>query len=81
MPIGIHCRPSASQQAEEAEAWDEIFGVVASPQTGKVIRAHLYATRENANPVAFGRMLAEVLLEEGAGPLLAAGAEAAGGAA
>jgi hypothetical protein len=46
-----------------------------------VIRTHLYAPRENANPVAFGRMLAEVLLEEGAGPLLAAGAEAAGGAA
>ena len=81
VPIGIHCRPSALQQAGEGEVWDELFGVVASPQTGKVIRTHLYAPRENANPVAFGRMLAEVLLEEGAGPLLAAGAEAAGGAA
>ena len=41
----------------------------------------IYAARENANPIAFGCMLAEVLLEDGAGPLLAAGAEPAGGAA
>jgi hydroxymethylbilane synthase len=81
VPIGIHCRESSLQSTSEVEAWNEIFGVVASPQTGKVIRGHLYASREGANPVAFGRTLAEVLLEQGAGPLLATGDEPAGGAA
>jgi hydroxymethylbilane synthase len=81
VPIGIHCRPSALRQGAEVEAWDEIFGVVASPETGKVIRAHLYSAREKVNPAAFGRTVAEVLLEEGAGPLLALSGEPAGGAA
>ncbi len=81
VPIGIHCRPSALQSGAEVEAWNEIFGVVASPETGKVIRAHLHAPCEKANPTAFGRTVAEVLLEEGAGPMLAASGENAGGAA
>ena len=80
VPIGIHCRPSFAQDGS-GTAWHEIFGVVASPKTGKVVRVHLHAPRENSDPVSLGREAAEMLLEEGAGPLLAAGGEAAGGAA
>ena len=81
VPIGIHCRPGIAQEGKEDGAWDEIFGVVASPDSGKVVRVHLHAPREKSDPVIFGREAAEVLLAEGAGLLLAAGAEAAGGAA
>ncbi|MGA3332794.1 MAG: hydroxymethylbilane synthase [Terracidiphilus sp.] len=80
VPIGIHCRPSIAEN-ESDNAWWEIFGVVASPKTGKVVRVHLHAPRENADPVSLGRETAEMLLAEGAGPLLAGGGESAGGAA
>ena len=80
VPIGIHCRPSITEN-EPDNAWWEIFGVVASPETGKVVRVHLHAPRENADPVSLGRETAEMLLAEGAGPLLTGGAEPAGGAA
>jgi hydroxymethylbilane synthase len=78
VPIGIHCRPSTD--AGRAGLWDELFGVVASPKTGKVIRVHLHAPRESADAGAFGREAAEMLMEDGAGPLLASG-EGGGGAA
>jgi hydroxymethylbilane synthase len=80
VPIGIHCRPSFARNASSG-AWVEIFGVVASPETGKVIRVHLHAPREISDPVSLGHEAAEVLLEEGAGPMLAAGGMPAGGAA
>jgi hydroxymethylbilane synthase len=80
VPIGIHCRPSTAQNGEGG-SWDEIFGVVASPDSGKVVRVHLHSPRENADPAAFGRATAEMLKAQGAGPLLAAGVEPAGGAA
>jgi hydroxymethylbilane synthase len=81
VPIGIHCRPCAPMVEGGVGAWDEIFGVVASPKTGQVVRVHLHAPRENSDPAALGRATAGMLMEEGAGPLLAAGAEPAGGAA
>lgn len=80
VPIGMHCRPSFAQNASGV-AWYEIFGVVASPDSGKVVRVHLHAPRQNADPVSLGREAAEVLLAQGAGSILAAGAEASGGAA
>jgi hydroxymethylbilane synthase len=80
VPIGIHCRPSFARNASSG-AWVEIFGVVASPETGKMVRVHLHAPRENSDPVSLGNEAAEVLLEEGAGPMLAAGRTPAGGAA
>jgi len=81
VPIGIHCRRGAGREDGHDRAWDEIFGVVASSESGKVVRVHLYAPREKDNPMIFGREAAEVLLEEGAGELLAEGTEPAGGAA
>jgi len=80
VPIGIHCRPSFARNASSG-AWVEIFGVVASPETGKMIRVHLHAPREKSDPVSLGHEAAEMLLEEGAGPMLAAGGMPAGGAA
>ncbi len=71
VPIGIHCRPSFAEDASGI-AWWEIFGMVASPQSGKVVRVHLHAPRENADPLSLGREAAVVLMAEGAGPLLAA---------
>jgi hydroxymethylbilane synthase len=80
VPIGIHCRPSFAGNASSG-AWVEIFGVVASPETGKMIRVHLHAPREKSDPVSLGHEAAEMLLEEGAGPMLAAGGIPSGGAA
>ena len=80
VPIGIHCRPSFARNASSG-AWVEIFGVVASPETGKMVRVHLHAPRENTDPVSLGREAAEMLLAQGAGPLLAADGIEAGGAA
>jgi len=80
VPIGIHCRPSLAADGS-GSAWWEIFGVVASPATGQVVRVRLDSPRENSDPESLGRNAAEMLIEQGAGPLLASGGEAAGGAA
>ena len=80
VPIGIHCRPSFARNASSG-SWVEIFGIVASPETGKIIRVHLHAPRDKSDPVSLGNEAAEMLLEEGAGAMLAAGGIEAGGAA
>jgi hydroxymethylbilane synthase len=80
VPIGVHCRPSPAKDGSDG-AWWEIFGVVASPTTGHVVRVRLDTPRENSDPESLGRNAAEMLIEEGAGPLVVAGGEAAGGAA
>jgi len=80
VPIGIHCRPSFEEN-ESAKPWWEIFGVVASPDSGDVVRVHLHAPQENTDPAYLGRSAAEMLLAQGAGAFLSAGGEPAGGAA
>jgi hydroxymethylbilane synthase len=77
IPIGIHCRPVFDDRGE-GPAWNEIFGVVASPETGEAVRAHLHAPRDNSDPTSFGKMVARVLLEGGAGRLLLAEVRAPG---
>ncbi|HEY1768175.1 MAG TPA: hydroxymethylbilane synthase [Terracidiphilus sp.] len=67
VPIGIHCRLKFTQHHKPQ---DEIFAVVASPETGKVVRIHHHAVREQNGPEAFGRHAAKMLLAAGAGPLL-----------
>lgn len=74
VPIGIHCRPCGKTPGGEAGAWDEIFGVVASPTTGQVVRIHHRVPREGADPAALGQVVAKMLMEAGAGPLLTLGA-------
>jgi hypothetical protein len=59
------------------ELWDEIFAVVASPETGKSVRIYHRESRHrapdgNADPASLGRLAAQMLIDAGAGPLLAA---------
>ncbi len=76
VPIGIHCRPWLNEDSSADEAlWDEFFAVVAAPETGKSVRIYHRAPHAGADPVALGRLVAQKLIDAGAGPLL----EAAGG--
>ena len=77
VPIGIHCRLLPQDEAGE---WQEIFGVVADPATGKAIRVHHRARRSETGPVALGKLAAEKLLAAGAGLLLEATAQPPAGA-
>ena len=77
VPIGIHCRVAPQDEAGE---WQEIFAVVADPATGKAIRVHHESRRSEIGPVALGQLVAEMLLEAGAGPLLEATANPPAGA-
>ena len=69
VPIGVHCR---LRFARGHEPQDEIFAVVASPETGAVVRIYHHAGRDHNDPLAFGRHAAKMLLEAGAAPLLVA---------
>ena len=68
VPIGIHCRPQLGGQRD----WDEIFGLVADPETGFAVRVFHSAPHADSDPMALGRLVADKLIEAGAGPLLAA---------
>ncbi len=84
VPIGIHCRLKPIEPWEgagETEPRVEIFGVVASPNSGATVRVCLMGLREKNDPATLGRQTAAMLMEAGAGPLLAADSDAAGGAA
>lgn len=72
VPIGIYCRMRPRESWEEASAntFDEIFGVVANPETGAAIRIYHRAVRSDPDPVTLGLLAAHMLLEAGAGPLL-----------
>jgi hydroxymethylbilane synthase len=76
VPIGIHCRPLADSGGKQ----DELFGVVADPASGKVVRIYLTAERASTAADALGRLAAEKLMEAGAGPLLEQHEAASGGA-
>jgi hydroxymethylbilane synthase len=70
VPIGIHCRPSSESNSAVAGNGFEIFGIVASPETGKSVRVHHRITSENPDPSEVGRQAAAMLLDAGAGDLL-----------
>ena len=70
VPIGIHCRAESEPGEEPAEACWEIFGVVANPESGKTVRAYHSVPHTHHDAAAFGRAIAEMLLESGAGKLL-----------
>jgi hydroxymethylbilane synthase len=50
----------------------EIFAVVAAPESGTAVRVFHSAPHADADAAALGRLVAQKLLEAGAGPLLAA---------
>ena len=70
VPIGIHCRPAATP-GKNVETWDEVFAVVADPETGKAVRVYHRVAHAGADPIALGRLVAQMLIDAGAGPLLA----------
>ena len=72
VPIGVHCRPALKESARGAEPWDEIFAVVANPETGAAVRVSHRVSRSDSDPVVLGLLTAHMLLEAGAGPLLEA---------
>jgi hydroxymethylbilane synthase len=77
VPIGIHCRLAPQDETGE---WQEIFGVVADPSTGKAIRVHHQARRAEMGAAALGQLAAKKLLDAGAGLLLEATAQPPAGA-
>ena len=74
VPIGVHCRPCA-ETPERTGDWVEIFAVVAAPDSGAAVRVFHQASRAGSDPVALGQLVAQKLIDAGAGPLLAAHAE------
>ncbi len=81
VPIGIHCRPRSENEGELSEACWEIFGVVADPETGETTRAFHSAPAAHPDAAAFGRIIAQMLIESGAAVHLPSLAASAGGAA
>ncbi len=77
VPIGIHCREGMAIAGGGTGPTDEIFAVVAAPETGEAVRVFHSAPRIENDPAALGRLIAKMLIEAGAGPLL----QASGGAA
>jgi hydroxymethylbilane synthase len=71
VPIGIHCRPKPVRNSDGWEGkWDEVFAVVANPETGRAVRVFHCAPRENPDARVLGSLVAQMLVESGAGPLL-----------
>jgi hydroxymethylbilane synthase len=77
VPIGIHCRAGIAIAGSGTGPVDEIFAVVAAPETGVAVRIYHSAPRADSDPSVLGRLVAKMLLDAGAGPLL----EASGGTA
>jgi len=67
VPIGIHCREGLPES--RTGPIDEIFAVVAAPETGEAVRIYHSAHRGESDPVALGRLTAQMLLDAGAGAL------------
>jgi len=75
VPFGIHCRlkpREAWESAGQGEPFDEIFAVVAAPETGAAVRIFHRAPRGNSGPEAIGELAVQMLLDAGAGPLIEA---------
>jgi hydroxymethylbilane synthase len=72
VPIGIHCRADLQTEAARGEGNCEIFAVVAAPETGSTVRVFHRAPQAGSDPAALGRLIAQKLIEAGAGPLLEA---------
>jgi hydroxymethylbilane synthase len=73
VPIGVYCRIRPEPEWEtngEAEPFDEIFAVVAAPETGSAVRIFHRAPLGNSDATALGRLAAKMLIDAGAEPLL-----------
>jgi hydroxymethylbilane synthase len=76
VPIGVHCRPVPLEQGWHTHSpvgsMDEVFAVVANPETGAAVRVYHRAPRSDSDAVALGQLVAKKLIEAGAGSLLQA---------
>jgi hydroxymethylbilane synthase len=75
VPIGIHCRmrgDSSSLQGLGDTPWAEIFAVVGAPESGFAVRAEHSVHSTDADPVALGQLVAQMLMNAGAGSMLEA---------
>jgi len=71
VPIGIHCRPSFQRGDDQNDGpWDEIFGVIADPKTGKAVRIHHRVLQHSMKTVDLGRLAAKMLTAAGAAQIL-----------
>ena len=70
VPIGIHCIAGLAIAGNGEGPSDEIFGVVASPDSGQAVRIHHSASRSGSDAARLGQLAAVMLIEAGAGPLL-----------
>lgn len=77
VPIGIHCRPLKNSVGDD-EPWNEIFAVVAAPETGAAVRVYLQAPLSSCGAEELGRRAVEKLLQAGAEALLASTGVVAG---
>jgi hydroxymethylbilane synthase len=68
VPIGVHCRPIATPDAS-ADPWDEIFAVVANPESGESLRIHHHAAR-SGDGTTLGSIAAQMLIDVGAAAML-----------
>lgn len=81
VPIGVHCRPCTTpEHVAVSGAWDEVFAVVADPASGRAVRVHHRALRGKGSAESLGQLIAQKLIEAGAGPLLEAAAQPPAGA-
>jgi hydroxymethylbilane synthase len=74
VPFGIHCRrtPQEGDWAAEAVPCQEIFAMVAVPETGAKVRVFHRAHLREMGAEALGKLAVRLLLEAGAGPLIEA---------
>lgn len=70
VPIGIYCREGVATNGEDPT--DEVFAVVAAPETGEAVRVYHSAPRGENDPEVLGRLVAKMLIDAGAGRLLQA---------
>jgi len=68
VPIGIHCRAFTEQGFEPS---NEVFAVVANAESGAAVRVYHRAADGEFSAIALGCMVAQMLMEAGAGPMLA----------
>jgi hydroxymethylbilane synthase len=76
VPIGVHCR-QRTEPYSGGKLWNEIFAVVAAPETGLAVRVFCHMPHAGSDPVTLGHMVAQKLVEGGATPLLAAASQGA----
>jgi hydroxymethylbilane synthase len=74
VPFGIHCRrtPQQGDWAAEALPCQEIFAMVAEPETGAKVRVFHRAHLREMSAEALGKLAVRMLFEAGAGPLIEA---------